>query len=274
MKKATYTMLAAIAAVCMMVAPTHAQVSASVGADFNSAYVFRGATLNDGFVFQPGIEVSGLGGFTFGAWGNMDLDSLEGTVNSVADAASDGDVDGTADAAGSAKESLDSEFSEVDLYANWGWSPVDGLDLGMGYTEYMYPYAAEARVGADREISASTGISIPFGDALSLDPTLTVFYGLAGGLEDVIQADLASDLSIPLVEDTFGIDLSGRIGYVLDEGDDASYYADSGLRDITLTAATSWEFLGIALNYVVDSDEDVQPLDEDFWVTLSVGKEF
>ncbi|MDP6631544.1 MAG: MltA-interacting MipA family protein, partial [Kiritimatiellia bacterium] len=41
---------------------------ASVSLDVASAYVFRGATLNDGLVLQPGLEISGLP-VTLGVWG-------------------------------------------------------------------------------------------------------------------------------------------------------------------------------------------------------------
>ena len=43
-------------------------------ADFASAYVWRGATVNDGLVFQPGASISGLpipaeyGALTFATW--------------------------------------------------------------------------------------------------------------------------------------------------------------------------------------------------------------
>ncbi len=54
-----------------------ADVSAT--ADFASAYVFRGVTLNDGLVFQPGVSISGFpipeqyGSVTLGTWANYDI---------------------------------------------------------------------------------------------------------------------------------------------------------------------------------------------------------
>ena len=49
MKKVIATTMAAF-----LVAQVASAVSASV--DFASAYVFRGETVNDGFVIQPGLE--------------------------------------------------------------------------------------------------------------------------------------------------------------------------------------------------------------------------
>ena len=74
MKKIITTTIAA----GMVAAVASAEVS--VTTDFASAYVFRGVTLNDGVVIQPGIEASGLGmpeqygSVAVGAWGNYDLD--------------------------------------------------------------------------------------------------------------------------------------------------------------------------------------------------------
>jgi hypothetical protein len=55
MKKVIAVMVVALMA---SVAAQAADVSAYV--DFASAYVFRGVTLNNGLVMQPGVEVSGL----------------------------------------------------------------------------------------------------------------------------------------------------------------------------------------------------------------------
>ena len=57
-----------------------ATAGVDVTMDLASAYVFRGITFNDGVVFQPGIEASGLGlpeaygAVAVGAWANYDID--------------------------------------------------------------------------------------------------------------------------------------------------------------------------------------------------------
>ena len=269
-----------IAALLVSVALTQAraQVEATVSADFASAYIFRGAAVNDGAVLQPAIEVSNLGGFTFGVWGNLDLDTdgIEQTIEAVPDTDSADSAEAVADQAVSGvKESLDSQFTEIDLYANYDYAVNDDLTLGLGYTEYTYPYNNGSRVEADREFSVSSGVNLPLADDLALEPTLTLFYGVNGGLDEVAQLELESgDLAVPLSGD-FGVDLSGRLGYVLDEGDEGSYYADSGFRDLTLTAATTlFDWVNVGLNYVVELDDDVQPVDEEFYFSVGVGKSF
>ena len=82
-KTITMTMAAALVAGVAM-----AEVAVTL--DLASAYVFRGVTLNDGAVIQPGIEASGFeipeeyGALAVGAWGNYDLDdySQNGAVGS------------------------------------------------------------------------------------------------------------------------------------------------------------------------------------------------
>ncbi|HSR87586.1 MAG TPA: hypothetical protein VLL07_01425, partial [Pontiella sp.] len=117
MKKTITTMIAAglVASV--------ATASVDVTLDLASAYVFRGVTFNDGAVFQPGIEASGLGlpeeygAVAVGAWANYDIDDYGDTLES-------------------------SEFSEVDWYLSYSLPTfVEGLDLFVGYTEYTYPAA-------------------------------------------------------------------------------------------------------------------------------------
>jgi len=62
----------------------------AVSLDIASAYVFRGATLNDGWVAQPALSVSPLPGLSLGLWANLDLEDYGGRLK-------------------------DGQFSEVDL---------------------------------------------------------------------------------------------------------------------------------------------------------------
>ena len=49
-----------IAGVALVAAVAAQAADVSVYSDFVSAYVFRGVTLNNGFVMQPGAEISGF----------------------------------------------------------------------------------------------------------------------------------------------------------------------------------------------------------------------
>ncbi|HKL20200.1 MAG TPA: TorF family putative porin, partial [Tichowtungia sp.] len=125
MKKIIAGMMVALAAAVSVQA---ADVSATV--DFASAYVFRGVTLNNGLVMQPGVEVSGFGlpeeygSIAAGIWANYDLDDEDG---------------------------MGSDFSEIDYYMSYTL-PIEALDVSIGYTEYDYPNDLGDN---DREVSLS-----------------------------------------------------------------------------------------------------------------------
>ena len=115
MKKVIATTMAAF-----LVAQVASAISTSV--DFASAYVFRGAEANEGFVIQPGVEGE-VAGLTVGVWANIDIDNVG--------------VD---------------QVSEIDLYLAKDLGSVAGWDISAGYCEYTYP-------GADGDGDASNGLS-------------------------------------------------------------------------------------------------------------------
>lgn len=87
---------------------------AEVRVDFLSAYVWRGITLNDGFVVQPALDLLHPLGLGFNVWGNVDI----------------GDYDGRYE-----KE----EISEVDLAVRYELPLKGPLSLAVAYAEYLYP---------------------------------------------------------------------------------------------------------------------------------------
>ena len=89
-----------------------AAVDVTAEMDFNSAYVFRGKTLNDGWVVQPSVDIT-KGGFDLNVWGNYDIDDYNDTLDS-------------------------GEFSQIKLKAFYGRT-LDWVDLGVGYIEYLFP---------------------------------------------------------------------------------------------------------------------------------------
>ena len=105
MKKVIATTMAAF-----LVAQVASAISTSV--DFASAYIFRGTTVNDGFVIQPGVEGE-VAGLTVGAWANIDMDNVG-----------------------------NDQVSEIDLYIAKDLGSVAGWDISAGLCEYTYPGAA------------------------------------------------------------------------------------------------------------------------------------
>jgi uncharacterized protein (TIGR02001 family) len=201
---------------------------ASVSLDVASAYVFRGATLNDGLVLQPGLEVSGLP-VTLGVWGNFDIDDNDGALE-------------------------ENEFSEIDIYASYD-IPVDALDLSVGYTEYTYPGGGVA----DREVSLSAGFDV------ALAPSVAVYYGIDGGIEDSIYAEvgIGHELTIGLA-----VELGATVGYADPDG------GESGFSHYTASLGTSLGCLGVSVTYIGEIDDDVLETDTDVVGMLSVAKDF
>ncbi len=202
----------------------------SVTADFASAYVFRGVTLNDGSVFQPGIEVSGLGlreecgSLTIGAWGNFDFDGY--TPNGVAG----------------------SSFQETDWYASYGLpSLVDGLDLFVGYTEYTYGTGAsdkEANIGAGYDLA---GISLG----------LTYYQGVGGLIGTQVYVEGAIGYALELSEE-----LSASVDATAAYIDPSASGAKSGFNDYSIGVGIGYALgenwsLGASLAYIGQGDDKV-----------------
>ena len=120
MKKVIATTMAAF-----LVAQVASAISTSV--DFASAYIFRGTTVNDGFVIQPGVEGE-VAGLTVGAWANIDMDNVG-----------------------------DDQVSEIDLYVAKDLGSVAGWDISAGLCEYTYPGAAG---DGETELSVSAAGSV------------------------------------------------------------------------------------------------------------------
>ncbi len=212
---------------------------ASLSVDFASAYVFRGATFNDGFVVQPGLEVGGLGGLSIGAWGNLDIDDYDGAV-------------------------ADGQFQEVDLYGSYA-IPCEVLDLSIGYTEYTYPSGGG---DADREVGISAGF------CAGLDFGASVFYGVDGGIEDSLYVELSAGKSFELT-DMVGLDLGATVGYASpDEGEDgfSHYTASLGLSIASVSAGVT--YIGQIDEDVLPDVEDGGAYDVEVVGTIGAGIEF
>jgi len=235
-----------------------ATAGVDVTADFASAYVFRGATFNDGFVVQPGIEASGLGlpeaygAVLVGAWGNFDVDDYGGTLDS-------------------------SQFSEIDWYAAYSLPGfVDGLDLFVGFTEYTYmdPTGAGG-IPADKEVNLGAGYEIK-GIALGA----TAYLGVGGGINGNAYYDLSASYAYE-VTDELELSAGVLIGYFDPNA------GTSGLNDGVFDLGASYALgeiwsIGASVAYIAQLDDTVlvdvdQPggtYDVDLVGMLSLGASF
>jgi len=246
MKKAVMKAVVAMATVAL-VSPAARAAEATVGLDLASAYVFRGVTFNDGLVAQPSLEVAGLP-VTLGVWANNDIDDYNDTFES-------------------------GQFSEVDLYASYA-IPVEGVDASIGYTEYTYPGAGSvSMVGtnavatrgiADREVSASLGLDAP------LAPSIGLYYGLDGAIEEQFYADLSVGHDLDLAEG-IGLSLGALVSYKVQP--DGST-ADDGFDRYELSASVGYSIASVGVTYIGEIDDDVLMVDEDVVVSAGISHSF
>lgn len=162
----------------------------SIGAvtvDFASAYIFRGVTLNEGPVVQPGWTISPVSGLTLGVWGNLDIDDNDGAVDK-------------------------GQFSEVDLSASYEFS-LEDASLTLAYAEYLYP-GADAE--ADREVSLAVGLPVV------LQPSVTVAYGLGGAVEKNTYVELGTNHDIALTEE-ITLTLGVTVAYAAPDAGDSGF---------------------------------------------------
>lgn len=223
--KMTHSLATALGMATLLGTAHGAEVTLS--ADAASAYVFRGATFNDGAVLQPGMSAGSLKlgeteiPLSLGVWGNMDLEKVKADGETVADSG---------------------KFSEVDLYASLALPTIiEGLGWSVGYTDYLYP---EAGGEPDREVSLSFSV-----DTL-LAPTFAAYYGVDGLIEKSTYLECGVSHSFALT-DAVGLNLGSKVGYSIpDEGEE-------GFNSLDLTAGLSWKALSASVTYVAQLDDDV-----------------
>ncbi len=215
-----------------------ASAGVSTSFDVASAYVFRGVTLNDGPVFQPGIEASDFGlpeeygAVSFGAWANYDIDDYGGTLDG-------------------------GNFSEIDWYGSYSLPAfVEGLDLFVGYCEYTYPLGGEVAPGvaypADKEVNFGAGYEVA-GVGLGL----TYYYGLDGGIKKSSYIELTAGYGMDFTEELSG-SVDGSIAFADIDG------GESGLANYTIGASVGYALsekwsAGASVTYIGQGDDKVLP---------------
>ena len=167
----------------------------NVSAEINSAYIYHGFTYNDGFVFQPSLDVSAAW-YGLNVWANMDIRDYGGLLQK-------------------------GEFSEVDLSPYVFWN-VGGWKLSLSYSEYLYPHLATTNgaVPGNRDIIVSIKRSITKG--------LTAEVKLQYEIDEIgdYYARLALDYAFKPAEN-LELGLFGSVGYV---GDDIATLAYGGVK--------------------------------------------
>ncbi len=182
----------------------------NVSLDLASSYVFRGSTLNEGFVLQPGMEMSGLP-FSIGVWGNFDLDNYDNTLS-------------------------DGEFSEIDLYASYDIPlGLDPLGLALGYTEYTYP-----SVGGDADREVNVGFSL---DTV-LSPSVVVSVGVGGEIKQIVYVEASVTHAVEFGDEA-AVGISAAVGHVADrDAEDGFSHYEVGVSASLYCVSASVTYIG------------------------------
>ena len=212
-------------------------VSATV--DLNSAYVWRGITLNDGLVMQPSLDVN-KSGFGINVWGNMDIDDYNDTLESW-------------------------EFSQVNFMLSYDFN-FKPVDVSIGYIEYMFPAGGDGT----REIYITLGKHIFKG----LSGNFRFYYDFDEA--DDIYANASLDYSIPFSEKV-NLDFGALVGYAgkdFARGDESGFHVYT-LSAVGSYLIYEWLKVSAFLAYTDSIDEDVLPdQDVNFYGGLGITYNF
>jgi uncharacterized protein (TIGR02001 family) len=146
---------------------------------------------------------------------------------------------------------------EVDAFASFD-IPFENLVLSLGYTEYMYP---DSDFDNDQEVMLR--ISVP----TRLNPTLAAFRGVGGGILNTNTYELGLKEDI-FARSGFTGSLGGTLNY-LDRED-----GTDGFSHLTLSVGAAYQVLTASVNYVVETDKDVNDLDEQEQLYVTTGASF
>ncbi len=151
----------------------------------------------------------------------------------------------------------DSEVEEIDIYFSYDLDlGGDAVDVSIGYTEYTYPTTAAS---ADREVS----VVLELDGALS--PSVSVHYGFEGALDEglYVEANLSRDLDLgESLTVNAGVTLGAQLG---------DNVANDGLAFAKVSVSTSVGIANVSVSYIIETDDDVQLIDEDVYGSIGVG---
>lgn len=210
---------------------------ATIGADYASSYVFRGATFNEDPVMQPYLEVEGLEfagkAITVGTWGNYDFDSAE--------------------------------LSEIDYYISMDL----GAGFGLGYCQYTYPTSTSE---ADGEFSLSYGTEFE-----GIELSMAAYYMAAGAFEESVYLEAGAEYGVDISESlsaSFGATVGYQAvneekGAEAEEGF-SNYTLSTGLA-YALSETTE---LSGSLSYIGEMDDEVMDVDKEFVAMIGVSHSF
>jgi hypothetical protein len=152
------------------------------------------------------------------------------------------------------------EFDEIDFYASWELplSKEQPIGLSLGYTNFDFPGSGLG--DSDKEVQL--GFTL---DSI-LQPTALVGIGLDGPyLDKGVHLALGASHDWVVGEK---VAVNGGATLGLELGDNVP---KSGVSFLQLTLGASYDIIGVSLNYIVETDAEVLPVEENFYVAFSLG---
>jgi uncharacterized protein (TIGR02001 family) len=236
-------------AVASSLAAMTASAGTSASVDIATAYVYRGVTVVDDLVIQPGIEIDGFGmpeeygNIAIGVWGSTA--PFSDTYDNL---------------------------HETDWYVTYTLPElVSNMNFYVGFTEYMYPVPI-----GEKEINL--GVDYLLGDFL-LGASANFMVDDDNQLtESQKYFDFFADYEIEVSEDA-DVTVGGLISIMLQGDGNSAVGLDDGFNHAelygTFTYALSdmWD-LGASLAYIFQLDSDVLPNalhDKGLVATFSIG---
>ncbi|MBQ7252395.1 MAG: MipA/OmpV family protein [Kiritimatiellae bacterium] len=217
----------AISLLAALIAPLAAfadddALDVTVSADILSAYLSRGATLNDEAVFQPDLYVAMPYGFDFELWATMDL--------------TDNDKSCAPDTKG--------RWSEFDFILGWNALLPEDSPIGLRVFSTFYTYP---QVEDDDDYDAGLTVS---GNCI-LNPTVTVIHECDKSGDIRFDASVSHEFDLSQVldaltlglkaETTFGTKKWMRQYDIVDEDGNVAEKADAGFNDVMLKATLGYQ---------------------------------
>lgn len=200
--------------------------------DFANAHVWRGATVVDEFVVQPGIELYGFGmpeewgGIAVGAWASCAL--FEDDYNNM---------------------------YETDWYLMYNLPQfVDGLDIYVGLTEYQYSVPLgerELNIGLGYQVA---GVALGASGNFMLDDENPWTEGQS-------YFDFSADYALDVSEE-LDVSVGGLISYMIQGDGNDALGLDDGLNHLELYGSVGYDLgeiwsLGFSLTYIGQLDDQV-----------------
>jgi len=146
-----------------------------------------------------------------------------------------------------------SQFDEIDYSLGYTMDLGNGFSPGITYVEYTYPTGG---IDADREVQLTGATSL---GGVGLD--LMAGIGIDGAFEDGIYLQATPTYELPVGD--LPLSIGATVGAEL--GDN---FEENGLSHITLDTGTSYNNFNIGLQYIIETDDEVIAVDEDFVVTI------